>query len=59
MIESGRRPNVESATAVKLASVFTVSLDWLLMGKGELPETALILTAVERARQAAESAQHG
>lgn len=55
MIESGRRPNIEGATAVKLARVLGVSVDWLLTGEGDDPTADQVRAAVERARSAAAS----
>jgi transcriptional regulator with XRE-family HTH domain len=59
MVESGRRPNVESSTAVKLAAVFEASLDWLLTGKGDAPSDRRVRAAVERARAVSASAAEG
>jgi transcriptional regulator with XRE-family HTH domain len=53
MIESGRRPNIEGATAVKLARVLGVSVDWLLTGEGDEPTTDQVRASVERARGSA------
>jgi len=54
-IETGRRPNPETATIAPLARVLGVSLDWLIAGNGPAPEEAAVKAAVEQARQAAKA----
>jgi transcriptional regulator with XRE-family HTH domain len=52
LIEAGQ-PGIESKTAMKLAGVLGVSLDWLLTGKGEPPTAEAVKSAVERATKSA------
>lgn len=56
LIESGRRPNPESETLRAIASVLGVSLDWLVLGKGDPPRPEDVRAAVERARAAVPAA---
>ena len=45
-IEAGRRPNIESRTAMKITAVLGVSLDWLLAGVGERPSPEAVKASV-------------
>lgn len=53
MIETGKRPNIESRIAAALADVLGLSLDWLVRGLGPNPSAKRVRAAVERARAAA------
>lgn len=50
-IEEGRYPSVGVTTLVKLGTVFAVSLDWLVAGRGRRPTKAEIIAAVRRAQR--------
>lgn len=50
LIESGRRPNPESETLRAIAGVLGISLDWLVLGKGETPHEEDVRASVDRAR---------
>jgi len=50
MIELGYRPRVEARTALALADVLGISLDWLLRGSGRSPSPRTVRAAVARAR---------
>jgi transcriptional regulator with XRE-family HTH domain len=50
LIETRHRPRPEMKTAVKLAGVLGLSLDWLLSGIGTEPTAKQIRASVERAR---------
>lgn len=52
LIEAGQ-PGIGSKTAMKLAGVLGVSLDWLLTGHGEAPTKESIQKAVARATKSA------
>lgn len=63
-IETGHRPSIESDTAIALARVLGVTLDWLLTGQGDEPIADDVIASVERARAAhreqhAATASHG
>lgn len=61
MIESGERPRVEAHCVGRLADVLGVTCDWLISGKGRLPNQAEVAQAVERSRgiSAADDASAG
>jgi transcriptional regulator with XRE-family HTH domain len=51
LIEAGRRPNVETRTAEGLARALGLSLDWLVMGVGDMPRAEDVARAVARAER--------
>lgn len=53
LIETGERPRIESATAMKLAATLGVSLDWLIAGRGAPPTRDEVAKAVASARRRA------
>lgn len=56
MIESGARDNIESKTAEGLSRVLGVSLDWLLLGKGDEPTIDAVARAVAKADRSGKAA---
>jgi transcriptional regulator with XRE-family HTH domain len=54
-IEAGRRPNIEAKTAMSLARVLGVTLDWLLTGVGDEPTELSVRRAVEASPEPTDS----
>lgn len=50
LIEQGRVTEPGGATMAKLAEVFGVSLDWLVLGVGAAPRPEQVVASVEAAR---------
>ncbi len=53
LIESRPNAGAEMGTVEAYASVFGLSLDWLVRGAGRAPSKATVVAAVEAARRAA------
>lgn len=49
-IEQGERDNTTAKTAVGIARVFGVSLDWLIAGAGPDPDVSTVIAAASAAR---------
>lgn len=53
LIERGVKPRIELKTAIGLAEVLGLSLDWLALGKGAAPAKDAVIAAVTAARKKA------
>lgn len=56
MLEAGKKNGLEMRTATKLVRALGVTLDWLVMGEGDVPTAERILSAVQSAQAAAVAA---
>jgi transcriptional regulator with XRE-family HTH domain len=50
LIEEGERDNLTTATSSGLCEALGMSMDWFLLGKGDAPTEAEIVSAVESGR---------
>lgn len=56
LLEAGKKNGLEMRTATKLVRALGVTLDWLVMGEGDVPTAERILSAVQSAQAAAVAA---
>lgn len=56
LIENGVRRNIGAETMAKYASVFGVTLDWMVLGRGRAPLKETIVSSAYRARRQSSAA---